>query len=58
MQGKTEKEKAKEKEKSKAKDKLRDKVPKVLKAGAGGKGKKKVKENFYSLVVEMVKNKI
>ena len=55
MQGKTEKEKAKEKDKAKSKDKLRDKVPKVLKAGAaGGKGKKKVKENFNSLSVEMV----
>ncbi len=53
MQGKTEKEKAKEKDKAKSKDKLRDKVPKVLKAGASG-GKKKVKENFNSLSVEMV----
>jgi hypothetical protein len=44
--GKTDKEKAKDKAKSTDKGKFRDKMPKVLKdaAGAGGKGKKKVKQ--------------
>ncbi len=43
FQGKTEKEKAKDKSKSGDKNKFKDKMPKILKAGAaGGKGKKKV----------------
>ncbi len=44
-QGKTEKEKAKDKAKGAEKSKLKDKVPKILKAGSAGgsgKGKKKV----------------
>jgi hypothetical protein len=42
--GKTEKEKAKDKAKGAAKDSKRDKIPKILKAGAGGgKAKKKVR---------------
>ncbi len=44
-QGKTDKEKAKDKAKGAEKGKLKDKVPKVLKAGgsgSSGKGKKKV----------------
>jgi hypothetical protein len=41
--GKTNTEKAKDKAKGSAKDSKRDKVPKILKAGAGGgKAKKKV----------------
>ncbi len=54
LQGKTEKEKAKDKAKSKDKDSKRDKVPKILKAGAGGKLKKKVRLIYNR--IEMVKN--
>jgi hypothetical protein len=60
--GKTEKEKTKEKDKSKAKSSKSDKVPKILKAQAGGgKSKKKVVlfiEITYIYYLEMVKNQI
>jgi hypothetical protein len=51
--GKTDKEKAKDKAKSAAKGKFSDKVPKILKDGAGG-GKQKKKVNKI-LNPEMVK---